>query len=166
MPDELCGRLVDLAFSPDGTALRACSFLQSVVVELDVLDITPSFNTSLAFSPDETQLYITTREQRIYTFDVASAGLQLFVQYPGQSSTFGLAVAPYPLGDFDVDADVDWADRRTLVHCLRGPATAKTDACKFPDADRDGDVDLLDFSMLQETFTGGQRRTRRDPQEK
>ena len=62
-------------------------------------------------------------------------------------------------GDFDGDALVDLSDFSYVPDCLTGPtgpfdpaAASRGCLCSF-NADGDGDVDLLDFSLLQKSFT-------------
>ncbi len=57
-------------------------------------------------------------------------------------------------GDYDVDADVDIADFEQLAPCLTGPDAGPIGAgCDIFDFDLDGDVDLLDSQVFQQSFT-------------
>jgi len=58
-------------------------------------------------------------------------------------------------GDGNGDCEVDSADYAEWSDCLTGPAIVATPpSCTFADLDHDGDVDLFDFLLLQESFTG------------
>jgi hypothetical protein len=59
-------------------------------------------------------------------------------------------------GDLDRNDVVDIQDHRTLGACVSGPGARYAEcACRRPDMDRDGDVDLRDFAYLQQAFGGG-----------
>lgn len=59
-------------------------------------------------------------------------------------------VAP---GDFDYDRDVDVIDLQHLLQCALGAAVSQTSfTCQDADLDTDGDVDLSDFGILQQSF--------------
>jgi len=67
------------------------------------------------------------------------------------------------IGDFDADADVDWLDHQSFAFCLSGPdpnAGSTTPAgCDVFDLQTDtgvGVVDLADFAVFQNLFTGAQ----------
>lgn len=55
-------------------------------------------------------------------------------------------------GDIDGDSDVDLVDHRALVACLGGPGVSDGPGCDG--FDFDGDVDLKDFALLQQHFSG------------
>lgn len=58
---------------------------------------------------------------------------------------------PVASGDFDYDRDVDLADLQHLLACVGGPAIPQTHpACTDADLDADGDVDQVDFGILQQ----------------
>ncbi len=57
--------------------------------------------------------------------------------------------------DVDRDCDVDSVDFEWLALCLSGPpGGALAQECQRADTDGDGDVDLRDFGVLQQTFWG------------
>lgn len=64
------------------------------------------------------------------------------------------------LGDYDNDGDVDRDDFDALAGCLSGPAEGEgyqqpSEACQAAfDTDGDCDIDLGDFAVFQEAFTG------------
>ena len=71
--------------------------------------------------------------------------------------------APFPLlGDFDGDGDVDLDDHDDLCACLAGAGTAPSppppttieECLEAFDFDEDDDVDLSDFGMFGQSFTG------------
>jgi hypothetical protein len=55
-------------------------------------------------------------------------------------------------GDADGDSDVDLADHDALVGCLAGPDVPVVRDCAG--LDFDGDVDMRDYALLQQHFTG------------
>lgn len=58
-------------------------------------------------------------------------------------------------GDGNGDCEVDSADYTEWSTCFTGPAVAASPpACAAADMDHDGDVDLFDYLLLQESFTG------------
>lgn len=58
-------------------------------------------------------------------------------------------------GDNNSDCEVDAADYMLWRACFSGPnVTASPPNCSSSDLDHDGDVDLFDFLLLQESFTG------------
>ncbi len=58
-------------------------------------------------------------------------------------------------GNTDGDADIDGADFQGFADCDAGPNIPASDVCRCTfDFDRDGDIDLLDFSAFQLNFTG------------
>ena len=52
-------------------------------------------------------------------------------------------------GDFNGDGDIDADDASLLINCLSGAGTTAEPGCDAYDLDRDTDVDLTDFGMLQ-----------------
>ncbi len=59
------------------------------------------------------------------------------------------------LASADLDGDVDYTDLVGFVSCLNGPGQTPASGCTASaDLDSDADVDLLDCSVLQATFTG------------
>ena len=59
-------------------------------------------------------------------------------------------------GDTDVDGDIDLQDFDALASCLDGPGVTYSDSleCCRVDHEPDDDVDLIDFSEFQVSFTG------------
>jgi hypothetical protein len=57
-------------------------------------------------------------------------------------------------GDLDGDADVDLTDVDLFVQCMTGPDSAPAARCQAADADHDNGVDLEDFAVVQNAFTG------------
>jgi len=61
-----------------------------------------------------------------------------------------------PHCDSDVDADVDAADFRALLDCLDGPGILpRPPGCTNASLDAGHDIDLGDFAIMQNQFTGG-----------
>ncbi len=59
------------------------------------------------------------------------------------------------LGDADGDGDVDLTDYEALADCWRGPDTGSTGGtCALLDIDSDRHVDLKDFRVFQNRYTG------------
>ena len=59
-----------------------------------------------------------------------------------------------PLGDCQEDGDVDLLDYDLFESCVAGPSgSAPTGICRCFDVDRSGRVDLIDYSIIQTTFT-------------
>ncbi len=56
--------------------------------------------------------------------------------------------------DLDGDGDADLADYEALHECLTGPAAAVLPSCGEADLSVDGHVDLRDFSLFANSFTG------------
>ncbi|MFQ5461271.1 MAG: hypothetical protein ACE5E5_01455 [Phycisphaerae bacterium] len=81
------------------------------------------------------------------TLTVASTGMTII---PGLE---GPAVMP-PVGDTDVDGDIDLLDSGALAGCAAGPDVPPFGDCGCSDFDQDGDVDLRDFADLQIRFGG------------
>jgi hypothetical protein len=51
--------------------------------------------------------------------------------------------------------DLDGDDWQSLADCLTGPVDPPADpACRETDFDGDGDLDLRDWSLFQNAFTG------------
>ena len=74
-----------------------------------------------------------------------------------QASTGVLSFLLYTPGDFDGDEDVDLADWAHLQRCHQGNGVAPDDPeCLVFDIDEDDDVDLDDFDLFQDYFTGPQ----------
>ena len=57
-------------------------------------------------------------------------------------------------GDCDSDGDVDLVDYTGFAACLLGPDVAAQPACACYNLDGDSDVDVEDFAVFQDTFTG------------
>lgn len=57
-----------------------------------------------------------------------------------------------PAGDFDCNGTVEWADFQWFAGCLDGPDNAPPPNCVDTDIERDGDVDIRDFAVLQRNF--------------
>lgn len=57
-------------------------------------------------------------------------------------------------GDVTRDGGIDLADHAALVGCLSGPNATYADGCAPADLDSDGDVDLGDWSLLQNHYIG------------
>lgn len=58
-------------------------------------------------------------------------------------------------GDADGDGDVDASDHAEFIACLSGPGGGyAAPGCENLDVDEDGDVDLVDFRLLQTVHTG------------
>jgi len=64
---------------------------------------------------------------------------------------FWFVLAPSDCND---DGGVDLGDYGEFESCLAGPATDTPTGCKCFDVNRSGTVDLLDFAVVQSTFTG------------
>ncbi len=58
------------------------------------------------------------------------------------------------VGDADGDLDVDLFDVDRFVACVTGPGGNVAAECTLSDLDADDDVDLIDFGLLMERFTG------------
>ena len=63
-----------------------------------------------------------------------------------------VTIAPFVLGDFDCDGDVDLDDYAAFSGCLVGPSGGLPSPCRSGNFDLDADVDLDDFSSFQEIF--------------
>lgn len=61
---------------------------------------------------------------------------------------------PIPLGVCEDDGDVDLFDHDRFTGCLTVPDGVVTPECRCFDIDRNGTVDLGDFSFVQVGFTG------------
>ncbi|HNQ23530.1 MAG TPA: CARDB domain-containing protein [Phycisphaerae bacterium] len=59
-----------------------------------------------------------------------------------------------PLGDFDVDGNVDLDDYNIFAGCMLGPEVQYLSGCAYTDLETDGDVDLADLAVLQSAFGG------------
>jgi predicted outer membrane repeat protein len=57
-------------------------------------------------------------------------------------------------GDCDFDGDVDLDDLEAMLGCLFGPDETPSEGCECGDGDADLDVDLADFALFQQQFTG------------
>jgi hypothetical protein len=57
-------------------------------------------------------------------------------------------------GDSDADGDVDLDDHAAFLACLGGPAAAAAAGCAHMDLNMDGVVDLSDWWIFQQEFTG------------
>ncbi len=57
-------------------------------------------------------------------------------------------------GDVDGDGDIDLFDGSEFVECMTGPGGALAEGCELADTDNDNDVDLGNFAILQNAFTG------------
>jgi len=64
------------------------------------------------------------------------------------------AIGPVLPGDCNGDGHVDLDDYRIFAPCLWGPGGGLGTDCECFDLDFSGDVDLFDFAMFQETYTG------------
>ena len=62
---------------------------------------------------------------------------------------------PTVASDIDRDGDVDLTDNVIFQACLRGPGGGITAGCQPADFTADGSVDLRDFAVMQNAFTGG-----------
>ena len=61
-----------------------------------------------------------------------------------------------PLGDCEDDGDVDLHDHRGFPACATGPGSGPpTGECTCFDVNRDGQVDMADFAVIQTAHTGG-----------
>ena len=60
----------------------------------------------------------------------------------------------YPLGDFDLDNDVDQADFGVLQLCLSGPLVPVQDGCEPADLNSDDVVDQNDVSVFLDCMNG------------
>ena len=65
----------------------------------------------------------------------------------------GGPLVPGP-ADSDGDGDADLDDFEFWLPCMGGPGIAIDESCSVMDLDMDEDVDLADFSLLTEVFTG------------
>ncbi|MCH7522061.1 MAG: hypothetical protein IIB42_10240 [Candidatus Marinimicrobia bacterium] len=58
-------------------------------------------------------------------------------------------------GDAEFAGDIDLVDHAALAACMTGPGRVdRLCDCRFLDIDHDGDVDLGDFALFQQAFTG------------
>ncbi|MGD8451773.1 MAG: right-handed parallel beta-helix repeat-containing protein [Phycisphaerae bacterium] len=57
-------------------------------------------------------------------------------------------------GDCDHDLDVDLDDLEAMLGCLFGPDETPSEGCDCADINADLDVDLADFALFQQQFTG------------
>ncbi len=53
----------------------------------------------------------------------------------------------------DADCDLDLDDYGVFVPCFAGPRMPAAGGCEFADLDQDGQVDLKDFAIFQQSFT-------------
>ena len=59
-----------------------------------------------------------------------------------------------PLGDCEDDGDVELYDYQQFERCLTGPSRPVDIDCRCFDVNRSGAVDLIDFHIIQTTYTG------------
>ena len=59
-------------------------------------------------------------------------------------------------GDYDSDGKIDGFDFYFVAECLLGPGGGASRGCRFADLDQDDDVDLHDFALFQNAFTGAE----------
>lgn len=59
-----------------------------------------------------------------------------------------------PLGDCEDDGDVELYDYQQFERCLTGPSRPVDIDCQCFDVNRSGAVDLIDFHIIQSTYTG------------
>lgn len=58
-----------------------------------------------------------------------------------------------PPGDCNADGIVTLLDHSAFVNCMNGPADGLEDGCECFDVNRNGRIDLVDFSDSQKGFT-------------
>ncbi len=64
-----------------------------------------------------------------------------------------LTVQLPPSGDFDLDCNVDLTDFALFDGCITGPVDPILPGCENMDLDANDRIDILDFAILQTTFT-------------
>ncbi len=72
---------------------------------------------------------------------------------PFESTGVVLRIATLP-GDGGADGDVDLEDYVSFEGCLAGPGAAAPPGCAHMDLNMDGGVDLADWQIFQQAFTG------------
>jgi hypothetical protein len=73
-----------------------------------------------------------------------------------QSGLVDIGADEWIPGDFDINGRVDSADADHFTACATGPMIAQHEsACEDANLDRDaaGDVDMIDFAILQKCWT-------------
>ena len=86
-------------------------------------------------------------------FDASSAAPKLT---GGEFELTGGFWMQIPLGDCEDDGDVDLRDHRGFTDCATGPGGGPPRSeCRCFDVNRDGQVDMADFAVIQTTHTGG-----------
>ena len=84
--------------------------------------------------------------------DIPSLNAGLLTIAGGYSWTLAIRRLP---GDFQADGRVDWDDLREFVVRFAGPGfEPDVDGWRIFDLDSDHDVDLWDFGVVQNGFTG------------
>ena len=113
----------------------------------------PSGTAPIATTPDEKAIYVA-QFDTLYALDIATGNLSIVAEggFVPFGPVGGVAVAPYPRGDVDLDDDIDSDDFALWIGCPTGPGAgidcASTFGCQIADLDRDGDLDLRDVASL------------------
>jgi hypothetical protein len=106
---------------------------------------------AIAMAPDQAHVYVATAAQELIAVDVDDGTRDsLAVVVSSRLVGAGIAVVPFPPGDWTLDAAVELDDAAGWAQCLTGPGKPPTlNGCGRLDVERDGDVDLGDFSRFQ-----------------
>lgn len=107
----------------------------------------------------QSKLYVAKAEQylgpsSLYALELASGVLSEVAFLPESNNAWtGIATAPFPVGDVDLDDDVDLADFSGLIECMGGPSVLP-DGCWLSDLNSDSSIDLRDVQRFYLSFRG------------